>query len=577
MALVAEIFVHALGNDFTHLGNGRQFLLRSLRQCVDIPEMPRNIPGRSLSHVADADREEDTLEGHVPGFPEAVQEPLRRAFLPALQHDELAFAEVVEIGRGLHQVQVVELVHRSVARQHVHGLAAEEVHELALDLRGAAIGVGAEPLGFALGFHERRAAIGTHLREGRAFRAGLPLGFLHAGDLGNDLSAFFHIDPVTFVDIQHCHLVLVHEGGALHHGPGQEHGFHVRDRRHRAGAAHLVVDGQDGRQGLLGLEFIRDRPARGLGRVAERALGVQFVDLDDDAIGGIRKLLAGRIPAGDESLDLLDIATDAALVGDGEPPGRGGLQSLIMGREVHLTDRDVVQRAHEAAVRHFLRILQLQRTAGCIAGIREWLVLVGLPFPVQPVEGFVGHEYLAADLELRRPAFAPEGFRDIGDLPGIGGNIVTHHAVTAGQGPEQLAVPVSQANGRSVELELAAPGERGLQRLGSPLREFLHLGDAVGIAQRKHRILVRIFRELLSGTRLDVLDPRRFQVAAHTLGGGVRRPVLRILRLQVLQLVHLLHIVLPAVLPENRLQPLDPLFRLREIHFSVHKGCNLQR
>ena len=194
------------------------------------------------------------------------------------------------------------------------------------------------------------------------------------------------------------------------------------------------------------------------------------------------------------------------------------------------------------------------------------MVLVGFPLPVQPFEGVIRHQDLAADLKLRRPAFSLQLLGNVRDSAGIGRHVVAHHAVAAGEGPEQLAVPVGQADGRTVELELTAVCERDFQGLGGPFRELLHLADAVGIAQREHRILVRILRE----TRLEV--------AAHAARRGVRRGIFRIFTLQVLQLVHqlvvlvvrhrrrVLYVVLPAVLPKNRLQLLDALFRLREIH-----------
>ena len=163
-----------------------------------------------------------------------------------------------------------------------------------------------------------------------------------------------------------------------------------------------------------------------------------------------------------------------------------------MGGIFYLAGGNVIQRTHQPAFRHFLRVLKLQGAAGGIAGIRERLVLIGLPFPVQPVEGFVGHQDLAADFKLRGPAFSRQLFRNVGNPAGVGRHVIADDAVAPGKGPEQLAVPVGQAYGRSVELELAAVRERDFQRLGGPLREFLHLADAVGVSQREHRILVRI-------------------------------------------------------------------------------------
>ena len=180
----------------------------------------------------------------------------------------------------MHQLQVIQLVDGGFAAKDIHGLPRDEMLQPPLDLGRAALDVGTEPLGFSFFPDEGRAAVRTDGRELRQGGAGSPFGGFHTRNLGNDLSALFHIDPVSFMDVQRADLVFVHQGGAPHHGAAQQHGFLVGHRRDRARPAHLIVDGKDGRKGLLRLEFVGYGPAGTLGRIAQFLLEGEFVDFD---------------------------------------------------------------------------------------------------------------------------------------------------------------------------------------------------------------------------------------------------------------------------------------------------------
>ena len=162
--------------------------------------------------------------------------------------------------------------------------------------------------------------------------------------------------------------------------------------------------------------------------------------------------------------------------------------------------------------------------------------------------------------------------RDVGNFKGVTGDVVSLHAVPTGEGPEQHAVLVCEADGRAIELEFAAICEGGVNGLGCAFGEFLHLLNAVGVAQGQHGIFVRVFGEAAFGGVFLL------QVRPHFASRGVRRCVLRILRFQVFQFMHelvvlevahrgrILHIILPAVLPENSLQLFNPVLCLDGIH-----------
>ena len=190
---------------------------------------------------------------------------------------------------------------------------------------------------------------------------------------------------------------------------------------------------------------------------------------------------------------------------------------------------------------------------------------------VQTVEGFVGHQDFSSNLEFLRPAGSVQLVGDIGNFKGVAGNVVSLNSVSAREGTEQHAVAVGKANGGTVELQLTAVCEGCVNGFGSPVGKFLHFLDAVGVAQGKHRVLVRI----LGKTALRGIV---FQVRPHATSGGIRGGELGKIGLQRFQLMHqlvilvvahggrVLHIILPAVLPENSLQLLNPLAGLERVH-----------
>ena len=431
------------------------------------------------------------------------------------------------------------------------------MQQFALYLHGAAVGIGAEPLGFVFLAHEGSAAVGADGGELRPRGAGLALGRLHCRYFGDDLAALLHIHPVAFVDVQGGHLVGIDQGGALDHGAAELYRLQVCHRSNGPGAAYLVVDGQDGGEGLLGLELVCYRPAGHLGREAQGALERHFVDLDDYSVGGEGEELALGVPVVDVFLDFAYAVHDLAFVRHRQPPAFSGCESLVVAAEFQAAlGRDVVEGAHEAAAGHFLAVQQLQRTRRGVAGVGERRLAGIVALAVQGVEGGVGHQHLAPDLEVGRE-IALERVGDIGDASGVFGDVVALYAVAAGEGTVELAVTVGEADGGAVELELAAVREARFEGFLGAGGEFLHLGDGVGIGKGEHGIAVGPLYETL------------LKVAAHALGGGVGGFEFRPFGLQMLQLVHegvelvvrhgggVIHIITPAVLPQESNQFLD--------------------
>ena len=127
--------------------------------------------------------------------------------------------------------------------QDIQGLPAQEVDQFALGLGGAAVGVGAEPFGFAFGLHQGRTAVRTGSRENRFHCTGGAFRRFYARNFRDDFAAFFYIHPVAQVQVQGAHLVFVDQGGPFDGGAGQEDRFQVGYRRHGSRASYLIVNG----------------------------------------------------------------------------------------------------------------------------------------------------------------------------------------------------------------------------------------------------------------------------------------------------------------------------------------------
>ena len=369
------------------------------------------------------------------------------------------------------------------------------MHQPALYLHGAAVGVGAEPLGFVFAASQRRAAVGAQLRKlgnGCSFGAER---HLHTRYLRNDLSALLYIDAVSYAYVQLAHLVLVVEGGPPDDGPAELHRLEVRHGGHRTGPSDLVVYAQQARAGLLRLELVCDRPARELGCVSELPLAFELVYLYDYAVGGVGKVFALRVPVVDIGLDLVYAAAEAGVVGDRKPPAAGGLHGLGVPVEAHGIGRNMVEHAEEPPLSDFLRVGELERAGGRVARIRKGRLLLRLPFCVQPVEGFVWHQHFAPYLELVGIA-SVQAAGDVGYVQRVGRDVVPHGAVAPCECLHEHACAVGETYGRPVELLLAAVTEiPSSERPVGSRHEVFYLGYGVGVAERQHGIAVPFLLE----------------------------------------------------------------------------------
>ena len=105
-----------------------------------------------------------------------------------------------------------------------------------------------------------------------------------AHKLRDDVARALHHDGVAVAHVLARDFVLVVHRDVLDHDAADGHRLDMRDRRQRAGAADIDLDALDDALGLLGGEFVRDRPARRARDEAEPVLQIEAVDLVDDAV-----------------------------------------------------------------------------------------------------------------------------------------------------------------------------------------------------------------------------------------------------------------------------------------------------
>ncbi len=166
----------------------------------------------------------------------------------------------------------------------VEGVAADEVLE-ALDRLGRADqAAGAAPDRLALRLFGVGAALRTGRREPILGAVGRTLLQDHPHDLRDDVAGALDHHGVADADVLAPDLALVVQGGVRDRDAADLDRLQPGDRGEGAGAADLDLNCLQHRLGLLGLEFVGDRPARRPADHAEALLPVQAVDLVDDAV-----------------------------------------------------------------------------------------------------------------------------------------------------------------------------------------------------------------------------------------------------------------------------------------------------
>ena len=263
-------------------------------------------------------------------------------------------------------------------------------------------------------------------------------------------------------------------------------GFEVGNRRDDTCSADLVGNRFEERQLFLGWELIGDRPSRCLGCVAEFVLLGEVIDLEHDAVGGNRQVLALGVPVGDVVHHLIDRVTNLDGIGYMETPLSGCFEPFVMGLAGQVLADHVIEIGVQSASCHLTRVLQFERTRSGIAGIGEQGLFLLLALFVESFEAFPGKEYFAAQFEEIRHVGTVDLPRNGRDGLDVGNHIIALLPVAPCECPDELAALVPQRNGQAVVLEFAH--DLCVRReLAHPV---FNLFARIGVRQRQHRVLV---------------------------------------------------------------------------------------
>ena len=247
------------------------------------------------------------------------------------------------------------------------------------------------------------------------------------------------------------------QSGVGHNNAAHCHRFQPRDRRQRAGAANLNVDGVQAGCCLLCGEFVRNRPARAARDETEAPLQGKIIHLVDhavDVIGQARPLLLDQPVMRDQRIGRRHPRHQRV---DDKSPAPEGLdhRALRLVGQTGLCLAPGIGKKFQRPFRRHRRIQLAQRSGSRVARI-DIDLLASRRLPL--VEGgkiCLGHIDLAAHFHHGRPVVTGKSFRDITDGAGIRGHILPGRSITTRRRRDEHPFLVAQRERQAVDFRLS--------------------------------------------------------------------------------------------------------------------------
>ena len=276
------------------------------------------------------------------------------------------------------------------------------------------------------------------------------------GDLRDHVAGALHHHGVADADIDAVaeratvvadalDVVLVVQGGVLHHDAADGDRRQPRHRRHRAGTADLNVDAVENGRRLLRRKLVRDRPARAARHEAESVLPVEPVDLVDHAVDVVAERGAVVADLAVELQDVVDALTELGARIDDKAGFVHPFQHAVLrfGRPFAHLAPGIGKELQRPGCRD-RNVLLAQRARRRIARIgKNRIVGFGL-LPVELEKVLLEHVNLAAHLAGGGNIPALQRVRNILDGADIGGDVLAFETVAARGRAHQFAVLVAQ-------------------------------------------------------------------------------------------------------------------------------------
>ena len=328
--------------------------------------------------------------------------------------------------------------------------------------------------------------------------------FLNGGDdLGDDVAGLSQDDHIADEDSLAGDLLGVVQGRARDSRFRDQHGFHDAVGGHAACAAHLDADVEQARVHLLRRELVGGRPAWCACGGAQGTLQVQVVDLDDDAVDLMNKVVAFLVDLGDALFDGRAARQHAGVGRDGQAPVAQLLVPAHLGGRFGevlpgLDEADAVGDHRERALGGLGGVLLAQGTGSRIPRIRKSFLISFFPSLIKGQEIGDREVDLAAYLDAGGHR-SGQGLRDRGDRAGIISNVFADVAVASGRGAHETTVLVQEVDGEAVDLglgrHLKVGDTRGLGHAGLPPGELLegeHVVEGHHLSEVRGRSKTRI-------------------------------------------------------------------------------------
>ena len=385
--------------------------------------------------------------------------------------------------------------------------------------------------------------------------------------MGNDVARALNDHRVALADPLALDLVLVVERGAADHDAADGDRAQIGHRGERAGAPDLYGDRLEHGLGLLGGEFMGDRPARRPADIAEPPLPIEPVDLVDHAVDVVVEIGA---PGGEALMEGDGRFGAQAQRGhrvDRESPGFEVAQIRPMGlADIAGVFAEPVGVEPQRAAGGDLRVELAERAGGGVARVGKRGLARFFAPAVEREEVVAAHIDLAAHLQDgRRLAAQPVGH--IVHRGEVAGHVLAHRAVAARRTEHEPAVLVAERDRQPVDLGLGHDFD-GLvlskaEKAANPRVEIRHLARVEGVAQRQHGCRMGDFRESGRGRGPD---PAGRAVVAHQIGKACLERVVAPAQRVVFGVAHLGRVaamIAFVVMGDFTRQPLE--FRRRRV------------
>ena len=148
-----------------------------------------------------------------------------------------------------------------------------------------------------------------------------------------------------------------------------------------------------------------------------------------------------------------------------------------------IISKQIIKVCIQLAGCHNGRILQLQCSRSCVAGISEQRFFAGFSFFVQFLKHHPRHQNLPTNFKCFRIPLSMQHQRDTADGLYIARHIISLHTIATRHGAHQFSVLISQRDGSSIILHFTTNFKILVQRLLYPVIKLGYFRFRIGVSQ----------------------------------------------------------------------------------------------